>query len=433
MKNTENFHHISVEIKKKFRVADNHVINISKLEENVLFFYPYFLILPKSENTLGYIMIDVFLTNSEELKCFWDIKQKTYCKAHGYILISRYGLIGSYFPEVRSLYLTDWTHSLQGAKVANKLIPWILEHKWESATFLQKEKFKLDTTVSYNISNIVEILDCAKTFYALDWAEMVLSRTQTDSVGVIENKRLGILGNDIQIYGEKFHGLFAKCIRDYLLLSACGEARHGRLSCEKNSLMFLEGQRSSVYSYITKYDMEQLINLLQRLFQISWKAGYGGEKWFKIVSQVENYERLSPKIFIDQSLSIAHNGGYAYDKGVVFGCPSPELFMNFLSFKKLNSLNEGNIKENILQVDGQAHSLITRLNSLVEEKWRLKTTPSETNLVKKLEEVQVNWGKENVCLILINLNDSDFMDIFKSSGILFSEDVPTYKIGGLKC
>lgn len=410
---------ISSEITSKFRRTINHFDNDEIIEENVLFFFPRHLFYPDVENTLGYVKINT-KEKEDRCDCFHDTRRIVKSETKGYIIVSQEHFIGSYFPEIQSLYLSDWTHTEEGAAFANKFIPKIMNQEWQDVSTV--EEFPLDTTPTYNSSReSVSILDCVQTFYALDWAEMVLSRLDTSSIML--NKRLEILKNDVQAYTSNFNSLFASCIKDYLLLTSCGEARHALNICNKHSVMFKRTARNEVYGYITKYSQDQLTELLKRLFQLNWQDGYGGKKWYDIVAQVENYKKLSPKLYIDQSISIAHNGGYVYDKKVIFSCYDEQVFLDFLTFKRENLLNTGSP----LIVDEQVHLLIKRLNVFTKE-FELKTLKCSENLIDKMKKVAVKWGTMEVCPNLKREYETNLSYILAQTELSFLENAPIYEI-----
>ena len=154
---------------------------------------------------------------------------------------------------------------------------------------------------------------------------------------------------------EEFCDVFAKSIRDYLLVVSIGEARHALNKCYVGDtyLDFADDitdriyyKRDCVYMQCVDYDYKSILPILLKIFgDNTWRGdGFGGKAWYKIVKAIYMYDTLSAPVFIDHVVDLSHNSANVFTKNVLFGIKYPYSYKLILNYKK---------EKNILKIDKQ--------------------------------------------------------------------------------
>ena len=122
--------------------------------------------------------------------------------------------------------------------------------------------------------------------------------------------------NDLIEWNNKLVADTALAIRDYLYLSAAGEARHAWKTCNIAIDELHAGGRTETYLKIAQYGPSpENIKALIEVFGNTWrKTGYGGKKWLQIIEAVSHYGEWPDSIFIDHAADLQHNNGTVFSK-----------------------------------------------------------------------------------------------------------------------
>lgn len=121
--------------------------------------------------------------------------------------------------------------------------------------------------------------------------------------------------NDLGRAYQAFVKGFARAIRDYLVATCIGEARHG----ENEGVGYFTalprgGGRSGAYQVARGFSPRCIDDLI-KLFQLPWKSdGYGGPAWVRVARAAKLYGTVPDGIFIDLVVSVEHNGGNVFNK-----------------------------------------------------------------------------------------------------------------------
>ena len=125
--------------------------------------------------------------------------------------------------------------------------------------------------------------------------------------------------DDVQ---PKFNAVFGRALRDYLWLSAIGEARHAHGQTKHSIPEIKRGSRESCYrdGYDYSPDIVENRDKLRSMFDdYHWSSSsYGGKKWGTIVGAIDLYYTTPMAVFIDHCADLKHNGGLAFNKNPEF-------------------------------------------------------------------------------------------------------------------
>jgi translation initiation factor 2 beta subunit (eIF-2beta)/eIF-5 len=135
---------------------------------------------------------------------------------------------------------------------------------------------------------------------------------------------------DRKIYIEN---VLEKFFITYIFITCAGEARHihrNDYGCRFKSSVpdWIRGgvpqSRNFIWAYayeiVTQKSTEELLKYCDDLYilftKFKWEGGYGGIKWGKIIKHLIDYlnGKKNKKVFIDQAVSLVHNGSIFLDK-----------------------------------------------------------------------------------------------------------------------
>jgi hypothetical protein len=246
-----------------------------------------------------------------------------------------------------------------------------------------------------NSNNVVSIVDCFGIFYILEElrAEAGMWKSYTHSA---ERLRADIN----KAYNDWTEEL-GRGIRDYLLISAFAEARHGASSCSHYipNIDRSDG-RSGAWKKAAQHNPETLYAPLIALFRNrEWSSAYGGKKWGHIAATAAQYGKMIPGVFIDHVVDISHNGGCAFNKGIIFESidgPLSAIYRNFLDSKAQKSPIYHCIHKYRLIVSSTVRELLNRSHRL-----GLLSDPPPACIVVDFEIPKVQWGSKTFnCTII---------------------------------
>ena len=163
------------------------------------------------------------------------------------------------------------------------------------------------------------------------------------------------LKDDLLQKKEEFCDIFARSIRDYLIIVSIGEARYALNRCGVGDIYldFADAivdrtyyKRDCVYTQCIDYAYNPLLPVLLKIFSDNtWRGqGYGGKAWYKIVKTIYMYDTLSAPIFIDHIVDLSHNSANVFTKNVLFCIKDLYNYKTVLDYKR---------DKNILEIDKQ--------------------------------------------------------------------------------
>jgi len=131
----------------------------------------------------------------------------------------------------------------------------------------------------------------------------------------------------------------ARNLFDYLAIAGMGEARHWK---GNNTI---PTNRHEAWCYSLKYDPRSFLPVLSKLFHDGvWGHGsFGGSKWGLIADGAAFYFKYldKPLLFSDHVVDLSHNGGPAFNKGIILTSQSWASYIAMLNRKRDGSLVEG--------------------------------------------------------------------------------------------
>lgn len=120
---------------------------------------------------------------------------------------------------------------------------------------------------------------------------------------------------------EKWIDDLALSIRDYLAIISFGEARHAwkYADAQIEEIVNLKA-RLLAYRIGSLFSPKNSLPKLHKLFsQYKWNHSFGGANWANIVEASMCYNTMpTSSVFIDHAIDISHNGGFCFDKGILF-------------------------------------------------------------------------------------------------------------------
>lgn len=147
---------------------------------------------------------------------------------------------------------------------------------------------------------------------------------------------------------REYTKIFYAAVLDYLTSIVYGEARHAPHCCKYHipEIDKAGGGRQEQYAKAKNYDPLKSLPHIVKLYHYPWAGGYGGKKWGKIAihalemwqalyQEIENEGKLVDMMttLLDTAVSLAHNGGLAYDKPTIFTCKKYDM-MQFLDYRQ---------------------------------------------------------------------------------------------------
>jgi hypothetical protein len=157
-------------------------------------------------------------------------------------------------------------------------------------------------------------LSCIYDFYTL---YAMKSELETVTPGI--HRKVDILLADVC---GQFHDLvnaLHPALGQYLYLASFAEARHASGRCDWiiKEITASGYDREQASKAAVNFNPITTLEKLQTLFFYEWRGGgFGGKKWGDIAQASYRYftNQLPPIIFIDNVVSIQHNGGMAFSK-----------------------------------------------------------------------------------------------------------------------
>jgi hypothetical protein len=163
----------------------------------------------------------------------------------------------------------------------------------------------------------LNIISAITHFYILE--ELSL---QNPPISLLQRRRWNEYMFEVNMILSELTEKMARTIFDYLCVSSLGEARHAKNQARRYYIQEFQSHnqgRESVYNHAFEYNPVQFLPILKKVFlRGMWPGGgFGGVKWGNIVNAALMYGTVPDKIFIDHVVNICHNGGTAFDKGVI--------------------------------------------------------------------------------------------------------------------
>jgi hypothetical protein len=220
------------------------------------------------------------------------------------------------------------------------------------------------------------------------------------------NIELSRFTNELAIWREENHEPMARMLRDSLLGMALGESRHatawdrygGLFELEGTDVLYSSNSRSNVYSSLTQFAVDD-VYVLEKLFDCGgWCDSFGGESWAEITRYVQRYGTVDDTTFIDTVVHAVHNGGCAFDKGLLVIVNSTNQVQNILDQKR-----DGSVLElHWLKISKQIYGWIYRYKRLMESLDFPVVIPAELSTHNGLEYNKIEWATERTLEITEN-------------------------------
>lgn len=186
---------------------------------------------------------------------------------------------------------------------------------------------------------MIDVMTAVRTVYVLHDLEhrAYLAKTSEDSpIAWHYKERLTQYHADVKAALAAEAGPLARAFRDYIVLTAAGEARHARLKAD----YYWEGfhtsnvYRTRVYPDVERYNPDDVLREAVALFDCEWRGGgYGGHAWKRIVEVGQRYGTIPDLMFLDVAVDLSHNSGLFLDKGVLLALADVTEYKDMLDRK----------------------------------------------------------------------------------------------------
>jgi hypothetical protein len=220
------------------------------------------------------------------------------------------------------------------------------------------------------------------------------------------NIELSRFTKELDEWRNSNHPPMARMLRDSLLGMAIGESRHATAWDRYSGLYELDGSeylysgqsRTSVYSRLSTFAVDD-VYVLEKLFDCDgWCESFGGESWADITRYVQRYGELDDTTFIDTVVHAVHNGGCAFDKGLLVIVNSTNHVLSILNQKR-----DGSVLElPWLKVSEQVKGWIYRYKKLMDSLDFPVVIPEELPTHNGIEYDKIEWAKKRTLGITEN-------------------------------
>jgi len=153
------------------------------------------------------------------------------------------------------------------------------------------------------------------SYYALEFLYDLLKRRKEKDIALLK------LLEEVEAAYQSYAHRLAKAIFDYFSLASFGEARHAEQWLIEGWMLDCfppKCSREKAYEIAKKYDPQEFLPLLFKVFQGDWDLGFGGEVWLEIVALALRRKELGDLLFVDRAIQLQHWQGSCFDKGVIF-------------------------------------------------------------------------------------------------------------------
>jgi hypothetical protein len=218
------------------------------------------------------------------------------------------------------------------------------------------------------------------------------------------NIELSRLVNDLAAWRESFHPLFARTLRDSLAGMGMGEARHAtewdryQGEIELDNFFSASDSRSYVYRSLDgQYSLDDVETVCEVFEDGNWSSDFGGAAWAEIMQHSMKYGQLDDTVFVDTVVHAVHNGGCAFDKGLLVRVDSPNKMGRLLDAKFDGSIFD---YQGQLTVSKAVYNMIKRTNTVFKNMgwgYYMQTrSMDDFNVRNKVKFYHIDWSLTSV-------------------------------------
>jgi hypothetical protein len=133
------------------------------------------------------------------------------------------------------------------------------------------------------------------------------------------------------------------------------------------------------------------VTTLEQIFDCNgWCDSFGGDNWADVTRYVQKYDKVDATTFVDIVVHAVHNGGCAFDKGLLIMVSSTSIVQLILD-KKFN----GNILElNYLALSKEVHAYVLEFKRLMDALDFPCQIPEELSIHKGITYDKIEWQEE---------------------------------------
>jgi hypothetical protein len=262
----------------------------------------------------------------------------------------------------------------------------------------------------------VEAIFCTREFYTLSALETLVGKNSL--FGMKSHEKLI---EDITAYKTVLVGKISRMLWDYSTLAVFGEMRHAKGRTDKyNPNIPVGGSREGSYDKAKEYTPESIFKAAFSLYSLHWKGGgYGGKAWLNIAKCVSKRNIMTPSVFCDMCFSLSHNSSIYLDKkqANIFDISNGYDYKSVLDYK-FSCIRLTDLIQNFMPYTSKILiKLIMRAETLnlTNEKFDyyipiIKKYDADSELLKVLNYIPIQWGENTLEDKLISENIFDFCD-----------------------
>lgn len=233
-------------------------------------------------------------------------------------------------------------------------------------------------------------------FYVLE----ELKSLKVDHLPTLQRINAKKLQNEICQYLHEYYApKFAKTLFDYLAIACIGEARHSSGASKVKWALPFGGCRSNVYEIALEYNpFDFLVKLRDQIFKGKWPSGYGGARWGKLCDRALKYHQVSDVLFIDYCINSMHNGGLAFNKGILLHTEGWDsgVFITLLNYRnKCKSFIEEGWEKYLYYAPNHKRLLLSDVYEFVERATKLGLVNVAVHEIEKCDYLyfpSLKWG-----------------------------------------
>lgn len=216
------------------------------------------------------------------------------------------------------------------------------------------------------------------------------------------------LVSKFKAFRKGYQTRLARNLFDYLAIASMGEARHWN---GNKGYTLIPQIRHVAWAMALTCDPRSFLPILSNIFHKgTWGGSYGGPKWGAIADGAAHYFKHGdkPLMFSDHVVDLSHNGGPAFNKGIIFRCENWAQYVAMLDRKRDGSLLQGDHK---LVIGPKVFAWLEMLKMFealdVDTKTVVEVKPDP-------ETPAMKWGSAQFTLAKLNDGGNDGVPVLSS-------------------
>lgn len=225
------------------------------------------------------------------------------------------------------------------------------------------------------------------------------------------NIEVNRLWKEMDEYRKENHPPMARMLRDSLLGMAIGESRHhtevdryqgGYAMDDDAGVLHSSHSRQTVYNNLHRFSVEDVHQVEEVFNDDGWCDSFGGYHWAEITRYVQKYGTVDDTTFIDIVVHAVHNGGCAFDKGLLVMVNNTSLCQSILDSKFQGSI----LDLHYVNVSRKVEGWIKRYKRIMELMNTPINVPEEIHVHDEYEYSMIEWNDTDEYTIELDYDEN---------------------------